>query len=636
MRAIAVVILALMANAALPAALATEQDSAELQAVVVESSVLLESTARIEVDRADIGRISAASLGDLLAHVPNVKLQRNSRGEQVFALRGSDQRQVALTLDGAPMVSAWDGQLDLSLLPTSAIQRVAITRGPASVLQGPNALSGAVNVISRRSMSGGFIGALTANVGSDLRGLEGFVGHASGDHAFSAAVAWHEADGYEAGGESALLPGSDHRNGSAVLGWTFAYDQDASTAITILAVDNSKGVVPERTSGNPRFWRYPNLQKNMLVWYGRQPVAGGNIDYSFYLDRARSRIDQYTSDTYSSIGNVEDGLDRGGGGRVHWRRPLTATQELTLGGTWSKSRHLFRERASGDSFTAFSQELSAVAAEWRNSTGPWKLLLGTAYEHFRNPDTGPFPNPGSSDDWAATGAITYALTAESGLDFTIARKTRFPSLRESYNGALGRFVLNPDLGPETAESVALGLVGQEWEIRAFATQISDGITRVALPNRQFTRVNLTRSRIAGVEFAIGRQLATWLHGRLEGTFLEARAQSPDGDYSGLLEYRPGVNLGLELAADLPARWRANVSARYLAEEHGLLESSPTPQKLPSYLLWDISAERTFQASMPGEIALVLRLDNISDEYYETQWGLPGPGRSASFAVTWKW
>ena len=87
---------------------------------------------------------------------------------------------------------------------------------------------------------------------------------------------------------------------------------------------------------------------------------------------------------------------------------------------------------------------------------------------------------------------------------------------------------------------------------------------------------------------------------------------------------------------LPARWFVNVSARYLAQERGLLEGNAVPEELPDYLLWDISAERTTQSVLPGEFGLVLRLDNVSDEYYQTQWGLPRAGRRPSLGVTWNW
>ena len=258
------------------------EDSVPLEFVVVESSVLLESEARIELDRSEVVRTAAVNIAEVLTQVPNVKVQTNSRGEQVFSLRGSDQRQVALTLDGASVVSAWDGQLDLSLLPSSAIESVAITRGPASVLQGPNALSGAVNVISRRVESQGWNHALAANVGSEWQSIDGFVGRRQGRHSFSAALGLSESDGFEAGGEHTLLTGSDFRNRSAVLGWGFRYADESTIGMTFLDVDSSKGVTPESTSSNPRFWRYPELEKNQLIAFGRHSLDTSAVDYSLF------------------------------------------------------------------------------------------------------------------------------------------------------------------------------------------------------------------------------------------------------------------------------------------------------------------------------------------------------------------
>lgn len=614
------------------------EDTASLEFVTVESSVLLESDARIELDRNEVVRTAAVNLAEVLTHVPNVKVQTNSRGEQVFALRGSDQRQVALTLDGASVVSAWDGQLDLSLLPSSAIESVAITRGPASVLQGPNALSGAVNVISRRVESQGRNHALAVNAGSEWRSLDGFLGQRRGQHSFSAALGWSESDGFEAGGEDTLLTGSDFRNRSAVLGWGFRYADESTIGMTFLAVDNSKGVTPERTSSNPRFWRYPEIEKNQLIAFGRHALDTSSIDYSMFLSRARSRIDQFTDETYSVLDNTEDGRDRAEGGRVQWSTPLTATQDVVIELDWTQSEHLFRERASSSSFTPFSQILSQLAVEWHNSAGPWKLLLGAAYDNSKTPDTGILANPGSRSDWAATGALNYSLSSELSLDFSLGRKTRFPSLRESFNGALGRFVLNPDLGPETAVSAAVGVVGHhsdfDWEVRGFATETTDGITRISLPNGQFTRINLTSSRLYGVEFGFDANLADWLEARIEGTVLHARAEDSTGSYDAYMEYRPGVNLGSEFIFTLPANWRAMARVRYLAEEHGLRESSPTPLKLPSYVLWNLSVERELGSTNLGEFAFALRLENVLDEFYQSQWGLPAPGRRASIGFTW--
>ena len=41
----------------------------------------------------------------------------------------------------------------------------------------------------------------------------------------------------------------------------------------------------------------------------------------------------------------------------------------------------------------------------------------------------------------------------------MSRKVRFPSLRELYSGALGRFVPNPNLKPEVLGALEAGLTG---------------------------------------------------------------------------------------------------------------------------------------------------------------------------------
>jgi hypothetical protein len=52
----------------------------------------------------------------LLAALPSVGIHTNSRGETVLRLRGSDERQTSIFLDGTPLTVPWDGRVDLSSL----------------------------------------------------------------------------------------------------------------------------------------------------------------------------------------------------------------------------------------------------------------------------------------------------------------------------------------------------------------------------------------------------------------------------------------------------------------------------------------------------------------------------------------
>ena len=70
-------------------------------------------------------------------------LVRGMGWRAAFGVRGTH-----VLLDGVPLTLP-DGQTMLNVVDASAIQRVEVVRGPASVLYGSDALGGAVNIITK-------------------------------------------------------------------------------------------------------------------------------------------------------------------------------------------------------------------------------------------------------------------------------------------------------------------------------------------------------------------------------------------------------------------------------------------------------------------------------------------------------
>jgi iron complex outermembrane receptor protein len=628
----------LSAAAAIASAPVASASDIGLETVTVQSTLLKERSARVVLDRTEIARAAALTLGDVLAELPGTKVQANSRGEQVFSLRGSDQRQVAVTLDGMPL-AAWDGQPHLNTIPASAIGHVAVTHGPASVLQPANALFGAINILTRRPVTDEWVRSLMLGVGANARqSAEAFVGGRAAAHSFSATLSWYDIGGFEVGHEDRTRIGSDAQQGSALLTWSTAYGDEGDYAgITLLATGGEQGVPPELHVDQPRYWRYSHLHSTKLIWHGRHTSGRGAFEYSLYADQAGSCIDQYGDDTYAMVVDIEDGRDRSSGGRLVWTRPIGSDQQLSLGASLAHSGHLFRERAASMHFAEYSQVLSQLAAEWQSTIGPWSRLVGVAYQRVERTDTGPYAVAGALGAFAATSAVSYALSDRLAVDMRLARTTRFPSLRESYNGALGRFVPNPSLGPEKALMASVGLFGAlaryEWEVSGFAARIDDGIERVSLPRGAFTRVNQSRSNVIGAEFALAGDLNARARLRLEGTFLRARADAGDGKPRHL-EYRPAVNVGSELTVKLAQDWHTTASLRSISNEYGLDGTSSAPRRLPSYTVWDLGIERSLEMSTAGELSLQFLVENVSDELVLMQWGIPGPGRRWSVAARW--
>ncbi len=65
-------------------------------------------------------------------------------------MRGFDARQVPLFIDGIPVYVPYDGYVDFDRFTTADLAAIQVAKGFSSVAYGPNALGGAINLISRK------------------------------------------------------------------------------------------------------------------------------------------------------------------------------------------------------------------------------------------------------------------------------------------------------------------------------------------------------------------------------------------------------------------------------------------------------------------------------------------------------
>jgi iron complex outermembrane receptor protein len=129
------------------------------------------------VDRADIDRTGLTSVADVLQRLPSSGGALNSRfnnsgnfgnppdgggvgaGAAEVDLRYLGSRRVLVLVDGLRYVngasaSGVPGSVDLNSIPESMIDRVEVLQGGASAIYGSDAISGVVNIISRRQQDG--------------------------------------------------------------------------------------------------------------------------------------------------------------------------------------------------------------------------------------------------------------------------------------------------------------------------------------------------------------------------------------------------------------------------------------------------------------------------------------------------
>lgn len=142
----------------------------EMEEVVVSAQRAPQSfsqTARIVqvLTKDALEKAPVRDLQDLLKFASGVDVrQRSPNGVQAdISIRGSSFDQVLILLNGIPLNDPQTGHHNLNL-PVSydAIERIEILEGPASRLFGPNAFSGAINIITGKQTKNSFAGRLGA------------------------------------------------------------------------------------------------------------------------------------------------------------------------------------------------------------------------------------------------------------------------------------------------------------------------------------------------------------------------------------------------------------------------------------------------------------------------------------------
>ncbi|PRB83740.1 TonB-dependent siderophore receptor [Pseudomonas sp. MYb185] len=106
------------------------------------------SVTRIGED--DLRRRSLADVADLFRDIPGVVLSdSDTPGMKRISIRGESSRRVTIRIDGQTVTDHTDYGTPL-LIDPAMIERVEVVRGPASVINGSNAIGGVVNIITRR------------------------------------------------------------------------------------------------------------------------------------------------------------------------------------------------------------------------------------------------------------------------------------------------------------------------------------------------------------------------------------------------------------------------------------------------------------------------------------------------------
>lgn len=603
------------------------------------------TAARVTGDEAD--RAFRRTVADAAVLAPGVTLTRiGGRNELAAYVRGYDTRQVPLFIDGIPVYVPYDGNVDMGRFDVFDMAALSISKGYSPSVYGPNTLGGAINVVSLRPTQPEEL-AVRAGLFSG-EGYEGAVrGGLRRDSWYAqAGVSWRERDHFRVSDDFEAVPtedggrreNSDSRDVqiSAKVAWTPGEEGD-EFAVGFVRQDGEKGVPayagtdPETM---PRYWRYTEWVKNSVYFLGNKTIGEtGYVKPRFYYDTYENTLKAYDDatlssqtkrsswtslyDDYSFGGSVEGGA--AAGERHQWRAAAHYKQDV------------HREHNVGSPKSTFKDETWALGAEDRMAlTERLSLAAGASFEgrRSRQAESGGGESFESNDNQSVNpqAGLFYAVTG-GVFRATVARKTRFPTMKDRYSYRLGTALPNPELDPETAIHGEVGYEGRltdalQGRASVFYSRLDDTIQQVDRVAQDEEGAWLYQLRNVGESENAGAELGlTWSVGEdlaLGADYLYLHRKNLEDPEIQLTD-APEHSLRLHVDWTVLTGLTLVPSVEYNSSRY----SDSLGTKVDGFWVANLDVQYVFA----GGLGVSAGIRNLLDEDYALQEGYPEEGRN---------
>lgn len=435
------------------------------------------------------------TLDDAVSLIPGVTASNSggSRNERLIFVRGFDRFQVPLSIDGIRVYLPADNRLDFGRFLTADVAEVQVAKGYASVLDGPGAMGGAINLVTRKPTK-----ALEAEVGGTLNldhdanyggynvfallGTKHDSWYAQASYTRNFRDHWDLASGFrptvnEDGSPRDFSRTADWR-ANVKIGFTPNDTDEYSLSYTRQEGEKNAPLhITETSQQVRRFWNWPEWNIDSVYFLsstalGDAATVKTRVYYSEFYNMLRS-FDN-ASQTTQLLGRSFDSPynDKAYGGSVQLDAALTGRDTLSVAIHYRRDEHNERQiSAPGIPTNVYEpnqrniESTYSVAVENRlDLTEALRLTLGGSYDWRDTAQAQEFSNARglfsfpivNVDGWNGQGRLDWQGNDGTTAYASVSSRVRFPTIFERFSSQFNNADPNPYLKPERATNFEVG------------------------------------------------------------------------------------------------------------------------------------------------------------------------------------
>lgn len=592
-------------------------------------------------------------LAEAVNLLPGVTLsETGARNEKTVYVRGFDIKHVPIFLDGIPIYVPYDGYPDLGRFNTFSLSEIVVSKGFSSVLYGPNTMGGAINMVSRRPEKEfeGNTGAGFNGPGNTYHGFLNFGGN-QGKWYFQGGGSYVDSDHFDVSDRFDPTPiqGDGERVNSSRTDWAAniklgytpnSTDEYAVTYINQQAVKGDPPYAGYDSTYKMRYWKWPSWNKESIYANTKTSILDDNyIKTRAYYDTFDNSLTTYTDETYSIISSTSQYNDYTYGGSIE-----AGTERIpynTIKMSFHIKEDVHRESTDTSPMQHFEDRIFSVGLEDTiDLSKRWYAIIGASYDYLDTLEaqkydskTGQMSEFPMDSTWAVNpqAGLFCKITDTGTAHMSLAKKSRFPSIKDKYSYRWQTAIPNPDLNPEESLNYEIGYQDMLFkkikvEINYFYSQVSDFILSTRLDSGLYQNQNISHVDQYGVELGVSGQILTCLTGGFNYTYIEYKNLSNDDRLTNI----PHHKLFAYLQYFTPVKGLSWLSS---VEFNGARDSDSTGIRVADQ--YALLNTKFIYEGFKG-FTIESGVNNLTDEDYALDEGYPLAGRNFFVNLMYKW